>query len=229
MKKVILLMIVLFLLTTCGDDNNFDLPQNPSAALLIFPYENSLCTEGTDLSLTESTVLFEWENDLYTDQYELKLKNLLTGKQRSFKVNSSQISITLKRATPYEWYIISSSEAVSEIIQSDIWKFYNAGIATTTYVPFPAEIVSPMMSSSIANTSNTIDLEWKGSDVDDDIIGYDVYFGTKVPIEIIESNLDESFLNNVAISSNTVYYWKIITKDSQGNKSDSGVYQFKIM
>lgn len=229
MKKAILLFSILFFLTTCGGDNNFEIPQNPTAALLIFPYESSLCTEGTELTPTESTILFEWENDIYTDQYELKLKNLLSGELSSFKTTSSAISITLNRATPYEWYVISTSQEVPVIAQSDSWKFYNVGVATTSYVPFPAEILSPTMSQSITTTSNTIDLNWEGTDVDDDIIGYDVYFGTTANPGIIESDIDESFLNNVPISSNTIYYWKIITKDSHGNKSDSGVHQFKIL
>ena len=47
------------------------------------------------------------------------------------------------------------------------------------------------MSKSITTTSNTISLDWNGSDVDDDIIGYDVYFGTTATPGIIESDLIE--------------------------------------
>jgi hypothetical protein len=35
------------------------------------------------------------------------------------------------------------------------------------------------------------------------------------------------FLNGVAVSSGVTYYWKIVTKDIQGNISDSGIFQFK--
>jgi hypothetical protein len=198
-------------------------------ANLIFPYENSLCTEGTNVTQLESTVLFEWEKDQYTDNYELKLKNLNTGDLSSHKTNSTEISITLKLATPYEWYIISTSNSVSEIVQSATWRFYNAGVAIESYAPFPAEIISPTMAEIITTTESEINLNWSGSDVDNDIIGYDVFFGRTTTPEIIKSDLNESILKNVSITPNTIYYWKIITKDSHGNKSDSGVYQFKIL
>ena len=229
MKKAILILCFISLLTNCGDDNILEIPKNPSMANLIFPYENSLCTEGTNITKIESTVLFEWENDRYSDNYELKLKNLNTGDLSSHKTNSNKISIILKLATPYEWYIISTSNSVSEIVQSATWRFYNAGVAIASYAPFPAEIVSPTMAETITTTESEINLDWSGSDVDDDIIGYDVFFGTTTTPEIIQNDLDESILKNVSISSNTIYYWKIITKDSHGNKSDSGVYQFMIL
>jgi hypothetical protein len=229
MKKVVLILCIISLFTNCGDDNIPEVPKNPVMANLIFPYENSLCTEGTNVTQLESTVLFEWEKDQYTDNYELKLKNLNTGDLSSHKTNSTEISITLKLATPYEWYIISTSNSVSEIVQSATWRFYNAGVAIESYAPFPAEIISPTMAEIITITESEINLNWSGSDVENDIIGYDVFFGTTTTPEIIQSDLNESILKNVSITPNTIYYWKIITKDSHGNKSDSGVYQFKIL
>jgi len=229
MKNVVFILSCIFLLTNCGGDDILMIPENPSIAKLIFPYENSLCTEGMNITSTESTVLFEWEKDMYTDNYELKLKNLNTGTVTTHNTNSTAVSIVLDLGTPYEWYIISTSNTVLETAQSRVWRFYNAGIAIESYTPFPAEIISPAMAETITTTENEINLDWSGTDVDGDIIGYDVFFGTTDNPNIIESDLDESILKNVSITSNTIYYWKIITKDSHGNKSDSGIYQFKIM
>lgn len=229
MKRILFAFGLLFFLTNCGGDDSMEILRNPSMAKLIFPYEGSLCTEGTDVTLTESTILFEWEKDLYSDTYQLNLKNLNTNESTIHSTNSTEISITLKLATPYEWHIISSSNSVSVTEKSSIWRFYNAGVATESYAPFPAEIISPFMSESISTSENRITLDWNGSDVDDDIVAYDVYFGTTNNPTIIQSDLNESILKNVSIVSNTIYYWKIITKDSQGNSSDSGVYQFKIL
>ena len=82
-----------------------------------------------------------------------------------------------------------------------------------------AEIIDP--------SASQITLSWTGSDVDDDIVGYDVYFGTTTTPEIYTSDQVDSNLNNVALTADTIYYWQIITKDSQGNTSSSGIFQFK--
>lgn len=226
MKKLLLLICLPIFIQGCSEES---LAESPTMTKLIFPFENSLCNEGTNITPTESTVLFEWEKGVFTDNYELKLKNLISGNETSHLTSNTEIPIVLNRGMPYEWYIISTSNSVSEIAQSATWKFYNAGDATESYAPFPAEIISPMMAESISTSDNVITLDWIGSDIDNDIIGYDVYFGTSTTPSILLSDLNESILNNVSIVSNTIYYWKIITKDTWGNSSDSGVFQFKIL
>jgi hypothetical protein len=218
------------LLLGCGkDDPAKDVPKNPAIAKLIFPYQNSLCTVGTNTTATESTVLFEWEKAAYSDSYELVLKNLITGGLSSHQTTNSSIPLVLERGIPYKWFVISKSSAVAQTTQSDSWKFFNAGVTIQSYAPFPAEIVSPAMAATITITANIVTLDWNGIDVDNDIIGYDVYFGTTNTPAVFKIDLTESILNNVPVTSNMIYYWKIITKDSHGNISDSGVFQFKIL
>jgi len=227
MKQVIFIIYFIFLLFACKKETTT--PANPTKVNLIFPFENSECNVGTDSTETESTVVFEWGTAQNTDEYELNLKNLTTGDSTTHTTTDIKISIRLIRSTPYSWYVVSKSNAVETTAQSDTWKFYNAGEGITSYAPFPAEIVSPAMSETLTVTAGVVTLDWTGSDVDNDITGYDVYFGTSTPPGIIENDLQESTLNGVAVTSNTVYYWKIITKDAYGNSSDSGIYQFKII
>lgn len=201
--------------------------QKPTAATLVFPFENSLCNEGSNVTPTESTVLFEWKASNYTDSYTLTLKNLSTGVQTAHKTTGAEIALVIDRATPYQWYVISESNAVAETAQSVIWQFYNAGEGVQSYAPFTAIVESPTMAEEISGVS-TITLKWTASDLDNDIIGYDVYFGTdSVPV-IYANDINDNELI-VSVVSDTIYYWRIITKDSLGNTSDTGVYQFKII
>ncbi|RLD83513.1 MAG: hypothetical protein DRJ10_03345 [Bacteroidetes bacterium] len=230
MKKEIFLIFLILTLFACNKGNSdVTTSEKPTAVNLIFPFENSECNVGTDSTETESTVIFEWSAGQNTDEYELILTNLNTGDSSMHITANVKISIRLIRSTPYSWYVISKSNSVETTAQSVRWKFYNAGEGITSYAPFPAEIVSPAMSETVTTTANTITLEWIGSDVDNDITGYDVYFGTTDSPEIIENDMQGSTLNGVPVSSNTVYYWKVITKDAFGNKSDSGIYQFKVI
>ena len=232
MKKALIIFGLIILNYGCSSNNDSDsmetvVSNDPSSARLVFPHENSLCNEGTNITDTHSTVLFEWWASNNTDAYVLTLKNLSTGNITTHETTSTEISIVLDRATQYQWFVTSKSNAVSTLAQSSTWQFYNAGEGIQNYAPFPAEIIYPVMAETVVTAANEITLEWDGDDVDDDIMDYDVYFGTENPPGIYASDLVEDNLI-VSIAPDTIYYWKIITKDSQGNSSDSGVYQFKV-
>lgn len=230
MIRTFLIFSMLLLLLSCHkDDPDPDMIiNNPTEAILVFPYENSECNEGTNITVTESTVLFEWRAAENTDEYELILFDLSSEKQSSYVAIESKIPIVLQRGTPYAWYVISRSDKSDSTATSEIWKFYNAGEEVESYAPFPAEIVAPLMAETITSVSGAIALDWNGSDVDNDIVGYDVYFGTTNPPDLFESNLQESEIVDVTVESDSIYYWSVTTKDAHGNSSDSGLFQFKV-
>jgi hypothetical protein len=143
-------------------------------------------------------------------------------------VNVPNIEINLSRNTPYSWFVSSKSTKNTFIAKSESWKFYNSGPGLISYSPFPAEIISPKKNEVVQPISGNINLEWKGSDVDGDILNYDVYFGTSNSPLILSSKLTTNSLNNVAVKENTTYYWKVMTRDTKGNVSDSGLYQFSV-
>ena len=230
MNKVLIVICATFLLYACKKDEPevINTTKYPTKVNLLFRGENSECNEGTIISDTESSVLFEWSEALHTDEYELNLTNLISGNQTIHTTPDLTILITINRATPFEWYVVSKSDSVDSTAQSDTWRFYNTAEGITSHIPFPAEIVSPTMAETINTAASVIALEWNGNDLDNDIAGYDVYFGTTDNPDILGSDLQTNTIN-APISPNTVYYWKVITKDEQGNSSDSGVYQFKIL
>jgi hypothetical protein len=109
---------------------------------------------------------------------------------------------------------------------SAVWKFYNAGDPLESYTPFPADIVAPIMGSTITDVT-TQSLSWLGSDIDNDIVSYDVYFDTTNPPTTFEVNTVSTSIN-VTVSANNTYYWRVVTKDSQGNNSQSEIFEFRI-
>lgn len=235
MKHFIYILCLGFLVFGCSkssvDDGNTE-GENPDgtenegtngSVSLYFPQENMLCNEGTNLTPTESTVYFEWKaND--SDNYKITIENLSTGNIIERETTADIIPIAIQRATAYKWFVESIKGSVT--LKSATWQFYNAGPGVQSYAPFPANIVAPNMAENLPNTT-TVNLKWTGSDVDDDIVGYDVYFGTNTTPALFSSDLSATELS-VTVASG-IYYWKIITKDSLGNTSDSGVYQFKVL
>jgi len=217
----------LFLTLSCGSgsDDEGAAGGNANAAVLLFPLNNSECTTGTNVSTTQSKVTFEWNAAQNAALYYVYVKNLNTQAQLQYNAQSNTtMEINLSKGTPFSWYVVAKSTN-GTLAESEKWKFYNAGDAIENYIPFPAELVSPTMSSTIQGP--TVDLEWSGNDVDDDIVNYKVYFGTTANPTALIGTVTEARLNQVSTTSNTTYYWKVVTTDEAGNSSTSTIFQFK--
>lgn len=229
MKRIVLIWCLLGLVLGCKDTTD-DLGNNPNGpnqdpltgVQLVFPFEDELCNEGTNLTPTESTIFFEWEPNDNAEMYTLSIENLNTAAIETYETIDFIIPITLERAEAFRWFV--SYNYQEETKTSAVWNFYNAGPGVQTYAPFPAQIISPSMAQTI-NATNSVSLQWSGSDVDNDIVAYDVYFSNSNPPDLISSDTTASQLS-VSVISSSIYYWNIVTKDAAGNTSESGVYQF---
>jgi hypothetical protein len=80
----------------------------------------------------------------------------------------------------------------------------------------------------IAASGGTISLKWTGSSVTQNIVSYNVYFGTSNTPPLLKLGVTDSFINGVSVTSGTMYYWHVGTLDSNGNYTDSGLYQFTV-
>jgi hypothetical protein len=232
MKKEISILVFILILVGCAGKNNAPAPAAPviipGKTLLITPAQNSICITGSVLSDVESSVVFTWNASDNTDNYDVYLTNLLTGNTTVQNTTQTTLTITLNRNTPYSWYVESKSAKSDKTTKSDIWKFYNSGPGLITYAPFPAEIIAPSFGQNLS-ASGIVKLSWIGSTVSQDTVAnYDVYFGTTSSPLIFKSALTDNFIDNVAVSSNSTYYWHVVTRDKNGNTSDSGLYQFSV-
>lgn len=225
---IILIAGFSLLVVGCGGKHHPQPVLPPGAATLISPAQNQVCTSGTIISDSQTSVTFMWGASDHTDNYELNIKNLLTGTTTTEVSSGTQQTVTLSRATPYSWYVVSKSTGTTETAQSDTWKFYTAGAGVVSYAPFPSELDSPTFGQVVTATNGMINLVWKGSAVGNDIAGYDIYFGPSTPPPILDSGIINMFLDNVKVKSGTTYYWRVVTKDSVGNTSNSGVWQFTV-
>lgn len=230
--KIVVSVLLMVLLTACPgstDDGGAELPLpigDPGSATLVFPENNSECTEGTTVNDTQSTITFQWQASENTDSYEVNLKNLDTGDTQKTDVTTNEAPITLNANTPYEWFVVSKKNDSDVRPESAKWKFYNAGAGVLNYAPFPADAVNPQRGGSIAATTS-VTLEWQGNDVDNDIAEFEVLFGTTAETS---SNLGSTFQSTIRVDvvSGQTYYWRIITKDNADNTSQSEIFDFVV-
>jgi len=225
--RTVLLLLLGVLLVGCKKKSD---PKPPEIATLVFPNKNSVCTTGRSLSQTTSEVEFRWMASDYTESYELRVTNLNTNNTQTISTAAISAKLPIAKGEPFSWFVRSLNSKVTESAFSETWRFYNAGFQTT-YAPFPAEVIEPKNGASVfKDINNEVTLEWNGADVENDIDGYELYFSTSSPPEsLIASPSSDQNSEKVSVISNTTYYWKVITKDSEGNSSDSGFFVFKIL
>lgn len=203
-------------------------PAVPGKAVLVSPTQNEACTSGTVVSDAQSSIVFKWNAADNTESYDLHIKNLASGTESTQTVTTNQAIVTLNRSTPFSWYVVSKSSKSTSTASSDTWKFYNSGPGVIYYAPFPAEPTAPMPGVTVSATGGKITLDWSSSDVDNDIVNYDIYMGTTTVLPIIKEKVSESVLNDVSVTSGTTYYWKVVTRDAKGNTSSSATYSFSV-
>ena len=220
------------LMISCGggssgggtDDEPIKEIPSPKAVTLVFPKNNSECNEGTNITNTTSDVNFQWNLSKDTDSYEIHIKNLITDEKNVQTTTADNLTLTIKRGIPYSWQVVSKASETTKTASSSIFKFYNAGEPVTNHVPFPANNPTPSMGNSV--DSGNIVLTWDSGDIDNDITGYEVYFGTENPPNDKTADTNDTTYT-VSTIENTVYYWQIITKDVSNNESKSNIFEFR--
>ncbi len=227
-------MLALGLMLSCGgggDDAPPPTPPepvaDPKATTLVFPENNTECNEGVVVDDTKSRVTFRWNQADDTDNYEVNVRNLNTNNTTTSRVPGTEAEIEIERGTPYEWSVVSTAAGTNVTAESAKFKFYNQGPGITNYAPFPAEAVSPGRGATVNSTDGMVTLEWTGSDIDDDITEYEVFFGTDATPTVSIGTATDATLDATVVAD-TTYYWRVVSSDSQGNTSQSEIFEFKV-
>ncbi len=200
----------------------------PDKVTLLAPADNSACLKGSSGSGTTATVSFSWNKAAHADSYQLDVKNLLTRNVSSHTTTDLTYNVTLTVNTPYSWSVTSVNSKGQT--SGETWKFYLAGAASSNYAPFPAELTTPASGTTIdANGAVLVQVSfaWQGSDVDNDIASYAFYLDNEnATTQVIASQTGTT--TTQMLTSGKTYFWKVVTTDKVGNKSNSLVNRFQI-
>ena len=98
-----------------------------------------------------------------------------------------------------------------------------------SYAPFPADNLAPTGGQYIdVSADDKISLAWHGSDADNGVASYEVYFGTGPWSAVYQRTIIDVTLNGGPVVAKTKYYWKVVTFDCAGNSSTLDTQQFSI-
>jgi len=85
----------------------------------------------------------------------------------------------------------------------------------------------PVPENGETNVSITTDLGWIGGDPDpDDIVRYDVYFGTTSSPSLVSSNQSTSTYDLGILAYDTTYYWRIVSWDTHNASAEGALWHF---
>lgn len=236
MKRIAYLLVCLSVLACSkndGDDKtppppdsdtktDPDTPTDPDTTVLgvpnlVFPEKDQLCL---DANLT-----FDWSDatDAVSYQIQISANRAFTGIVEDQIVDISSLSLVMAGGQDYYWRVLSIDADNVKSAYSPDQAFYVQGEATSNYIPFSPSLTYPEQGSEVAPAS--VNLQWEGSDLDNDFLRYDIYLGMAQNPELFESDLTTNTLE-VSLEPNQTYYWQVHVSDGTA-KSIGEVWSFK--
>lgn len=223
-----LITVSVFLFSCSGSDDNTPEPKPinnaPTQPLITTPANNLLCIDNV--------VQFKWEaatdpdGDIINYQLQLATNNQFTQNVQNFSnITGTSHQLTLEKGVAYYWRVKTTDSKGLSSAFSNVFQFYTESDGGSNHLPFAPIVVSPKMFQIIQ--TNTTQLEWTASDVDNDPLTFDIYFGNVNPptTKIAENHSTTTF--NVSLNSSTNYYWKIEVNDGKGGKSIGQIWNFQ--
>jgi len=223
------LMLLIFLYSCGGDDDQSPMPEM-SGALLLSPTKDQVCEQGVNTVGDSSRLIFEWEKDENATSYDLVVNDIESGENfivyKEIYTTSKELELVHNRA--YQWYVISRNTSKEEV-ESQKWNFYFVGEPKNNYTPFPSKLLEPSFGQDITSDDGVVDFLWSATDPDGDTLIYDLYLdeidGMQEPSDTLK-NLEGSSIS-VQLESGKTYFWRVKASDGS-NSSYSQVYSFKI-
>lgn len=221
MKSLKILLVCALLAIGCKKD-----PSPPGDVELVSPAKNSECSPVNSDSGNTNLVQFSWQAASNTDTYTLRVNELDAGTTQMKTTTALSEILAIEKGTPFSWSVTAENTEVTETSVSETWFFYSPG-TETSFAPFPVEVVRPNGPKAFVDDDGEVLLEWKGSDLDNDIDGYELYFGTTDNPALFASLGVNETSTKVSVVAETIYYWRLVTTDREGNSSDTGILSFE--
>jgi hypothetical protein len=229
MRKLIY-TIAIGILLSCGGSGT-DEPTPPPVIENKAPLVPTLIYPSVDLLCIENAINFQWnastdpDGDTVSYQIQIAKDNSFTQIVQSIANTTTTRDISLEKGVAYYWRVSAKDSKNKSSDYSTVNSFYTEGEGVSNYLPFSPEIISPSLNAVVQETSAT--LEWSASDVDNDPLTYDVYFGTDNP-PTSKVSTDQT-VNNFTVNVNSAsdYFWKVVVKDDKGGQTIGQVWNFK--
>ena len=150
------------------------------------------------------------------DEYELIIRNIQTNDDIQLTTFRTFSAVVLDRGNQYSWWVISKYNADQTFFKKLGMDFLSRRFTKSSHFPFPANLLNPKSNDQISLIDGKYIFRWETTDLDNDIIEYDMYLGTD-PAELIliAEKLSFNYVE-LSLNSNQFYYWKSNNKRCRG-------------
>lgn len=218
MRDILFLSLAVILMVSCKKETT-------KPAMLIYPQQNEVCTQGRKMDDKKSSVLFKWHPSVGAKSYIIEVTNIYTGEIIQKESELTEIDIVLNHSTAYSWQVFSRSTKKKDG-KSELFKFYIAGTEFSYINLLPVLENYPAHKSSVYN-KDKINISWIEKTMNERV-KYDFYFGTQLPLPLLKENLNEKTVTDISIKPGRQYFWKVVSKDNEGNSVESSTFQFSV-
>ncbi|MFS4481564.1 hypothetical protein ACKGJY_00980 [Hyunsoonleella sp. 2307UL5-6] len=234
MKKILYILVFSGIVASCSSGSSDDgdgggnpnTDSTPTVPMLVFPSQNQLCIDNTLNFTWNASTNEDGSSVIYT--FEIATDNQFSNIVVSEVQTALSKIVTLDKGIAYYWRVKARSTKNVESPFSSVSQFYTEEVPNTNNLPFSPANVKPFVGQNFDGVS-TINLEFTASDVDNDPLTFDVYFGKdKNALSLVSEDTVNTSLDITVDTADTIYYWKVISKDDKGAQTSSPIWDFKV-
>lgn len=175
------------------------------------PYNPGPANNATDVSIQTNLA---WEDTVYQDCYAYQI--YFGTETPPPYINSVdecsqvlyELSQQLQPNMMYYWRI-DAVDYYNNNTVGDLWRF------TTTGNTPPNQPTDPQPGNNVSYVATDDTLFWSCSDPQNDVLTYDVYFGTDAnSLPLVSSGQSDTNYVPGTMLNGTYYYWKVVAKDN---------------
>lgn len=230
MKKLIVFVAIITILSSCGGGNN-DQPNDPPSATNSAPGMPSLSAPTNNLLCIDNVVHFQRtastdpDSDAVVYDFQIAADSQFSQNVQNFNgLSSTTKDVTLEKGVAYYWRVKAKDSKNESSSYSTIYSFYTEGVGVLNHLPFTPTLVAPILNTTVQGTS--IELKWTANDVDNDPLNFDIYLDTmNPPTTKVTENQSETSLNQ-SLEPSKNYYWRVVVKDGKGGQTRGQVWNF---
>ncbi|HEU4366467.1 MAG TPA: FlgD immunoglobulin-like domain containing protein [Candidatus Krumholzibacteria bacterium] len=126
----------------------------------------------------------------------------------------------LEPVTTYYWRIVVRDVLGSET-SGDVWMF-----STRPQNSPPGAPRFPVPADGSTDRPIDLSLQWSCTDIDEEVLAYDVYFGATAAPPLVSSNQGATNWPVSALAFSTTYYWRIVARDPPGHETEGPLWSF---
>ncbi|WP_158293189.1 hypothetical protein KFZ70_12585 [Tamlana fucoidanivorans] len=220
--------MVLLVFLSCSKDDSAIVNPNPEKNTA--PGVPELIAPANNLNCTDNILDFEWKSsvdkqgDNISYYIQIATNDTFSENIQSLTTLKTTTSFEVLKGVVYYWRVraVDSKKKASEF--SLIRRFNTEGDGLSNHLPYLPSLVAPKLNQKVLEGS--VMLQWLAEDKDNDVLVYDVYFGTTRTPDLIAENINKSSYE-VALDLGNTYYWKVVVRDSFGGETLGQLWSFQ--